>query len=195
MEVWVFPTPGFTCDVWVLYNSMSDENIVSKLCKGGLCVKCGHHYLHLADPAAPPPRSSCQVGQRGPWFEAGRPSPQLACPSQAGGRDSPAPPASCLKGCLDMDKNTLLYNPASEWYTLCIVQCVMTEQRSLLFKYLQRHKKVETPYFKLFNVAACICFYLILLCCFVGQRAHTHTHVYMYTSSVWKIWDTQLQMI
>lgn len=133
---------------------MSDENTAGKLHKAGLCVQHGHRHLHQADPAAPPPRSSYVVLQRGPWFEEGRPSPQCSCPSQAGGRVSPAPPASCLKGCLHPDKHTLLYNPAWEWYTLCIVLRVMTEQISPLFKYLQGHKKVETPHFKLFNAAA-----------------------------------------
>lgn len=119
-----------------------------------------------------------------------------ACMSLTGGRSGFSGSTGFLfKGLSARGQNTLFYNLASEQYTLCIVLCVMTEQISLLFKYLHGHKKLGSTilgcllllllyflFFFLFDFAALFC-----------HAAYT-VYLYRYILSE-KIWGTRLQLI
>lgn len=118
-----------------------------------------------------------------------------ACMSLTGGRSGFSGSTGFLfKGLSARGQNTLFYNPASEQYTLRIVLCVMTEQISLLFKYLHGHKKVRPHYFRIFTAAASVFFsFLFDFAALFCHAAYT-VYLYRYILSE-KIWGTRLQLI
>lgn len=164
--------------------------------KSAKCEMCGHRPLPASG------RSSCTSSplffsgsSTGPLIWGGSPFCP-ACMSLTGGRSGFSGSTGFLfKGLSARGQNTQFYNPASEQYTLRIVLCVMTEQISLLFKYLRDHKKVRLHYFRMFNAAAYVFFILLFDFAALFWHAPYTVYLYRYISSLWKIWATRLQLI